>query len=165
MKILKSEYFPKLFANFDDQNVSVLVQEYVSGQSLFQLIKAKGQKAGLGEDQAKYYFKQIMEAVRFMHGHLICHRDLKLENILVSDRNRVKIIDFGFSIRTQEDVPLKIFCGTSSYMSPEIVRKAQYNGFKSDVWALGVVLYVMLTGKFPFKAKTEKELFARIQTG
>ena len=65
-----------------------------------------------------------MEAVRFMHGHLICHRDLKLENILVSDRNRVKIIDFGFSIRTQEDVPLKIFCGTSSYMSPEIVRKA-----------------------------------------
>lgn len=47
-------------------------------------------------------------------------------------------------------------------MAPEIVRKAEYNGFKGDVWALGVVLYVLLTGRFPFKAKTEKELFARI---
>ena len=97
-----------------------------------------------------------------MHANLICHRDLKLENILVSDRQRVKIIDFGFSIRTPEDVNLKIFCGTSSYMSPEIVRKSEYSGFKADIWALGVVLYVMLTGRFPFKAKTEKELFTRI---
>ena len=64
------------------------------------MIKAKGQKSGLGEDLAKYYFRQIMEAVRYMHSQLICHRDLKLENILISDRNRVKIIDFGFSIRT-----------------------------------------------------------------
>ena len=106
-----------------------------------------------------------MEAVRYMHSNLICHRDLKIENILVSDRQRIKIIDFGFSIRTQEDVNLKIFCGTSSYMSPEIVRKSEYNGFKADIWALGVVLYVLLTGRFPFKAKTEKELFMRIQMG
>ena len=97
-----------------------------------------------------------------MHSNLICHRDLKIENILVSDRQRIKIIDFGFSIRTQEDVNLKIFCGTSAYMSPEIVRKTEYNGFKADIWALGVVLYVLLTGRFPFKAKTEKELFMRI---
>ena len=97
-----------------------------------------------------------------MHSQLICHRDLKLENILVSDKQRVKIIDFGFSIRTPEDVMLKICCGTSSYMAPEIVRKTDYSGFKADIWALGVVLYVLLTGRFPFKAKTEKELFTRI---
>jgi len=59
-----------------------------------------------------------------MHSKLICHRDLKLENILVSDRSRIKIIDLGFGIRTPVDVPLKIFCGTSSYMAPEIVRKS-----------------------------------------
>ena len=106
-----------------------------------------------------------MEAVRYMHSNLICHRDLKLENILVSDRKRIKIIDFGFGIRTPEDVMLKIFCGTSSYMSPEIIRKTEYNGFKADIWALGIVLYVMLTGKFPFVGKTEKELFSRIQIG
>ena len=100
-----------------------------------------------------------------MHSQLICHRDLKLDNILVSDRQRIKIIDFGFGIRTPEDVPLKIFCGTSSYMAPEIIRKSEYNGFKADIWALGVVLHVMMTGRFPFVGKTEKDLFARIQTG
>ena len=88
-----------------------------------------------------------------------------MENILVSDRKRVKIIDFGFGIRTKEDVNLKIFCGTSSYMSPEITRKSEYNGYKADIWALGVVLYVLLTGRFPFVGKTEKELYARIQMG
>ena len=77
----------------------------------------------------------------------------------------MKIIDFGFGIRTPEDTLLKVFCGTSSYMAPEIVKKSEYDGFKTDIWALGVVLYVMLTGRFPFKAKTEKELFSRIQMG
>lgn len=96
---------------------------------------------------------------------MICHRDLKLENILVSDRKRIKIIDFGFGIRTPANVPLKIYCGTSSYMAPEIVRKSEYSGFKADIWALGIVLFVMLTGRFPFVGKTEKELFARIQMG
>ena len=100
-----------------------------------------------------------------MHTANVCHRDIKLENILITDRGRVKIIDFGFSIQVQENQKLKIFCGTSSYMAPEIVRKQEYTGFASDIWALGVVLYVMLTGRFPFKAKTEKELFSRILVG
>lgn len=97
-----------------------------------------------------------------MHNNLICHRDLKLENILVSNRSRIKIIDLGFGIRTPEDVMLKMHCGTTSYMAPEIVRKSAYNGFKADIWALGIVLYVMLTGKFPFNGKTEKDIFSRI---
>lgn len=119
----------------------------------------------MAEDNCKFFFRQIAEAMRYMHSNLICHRDLKLENILVSDKQKIKIIDFGFGIRTPEDVNLKIFCGTSSYMAPEIVRKQEYNGFKADVWALGVVLHVMLTGRFPFVGKTEKELFSRIKTG
>ena len=60
---------------------------------------------------------------------------------------------------------LQVNCGTSSYMSPELVQKKEYSGFAADVWALGVVLFVMLTGQFPFKAKTEKELFSRIISG
>jgi len=164
MKILKSEFFPKLFADFEEasENVLVLVQEYVSGRDLFQLIKAKGSKNGLPEDTCKFYFRQIIEAVRFMHANLICHRDLKLENILVSDRQRVKVIDFGFGIRTPEDVPLKIFCGTSSYMAPEIVRKSEYNGFKADIWALGVALYTMACLEPPFREPSITELFKSI---
>ena len=60
---------------------------------------------------------------------------------------------------------MKIFCGTSSYMAPEIVKKNEYSGFASDIWALGIVLFVMLTGRFPFKGNTEKELFNRILVG
>lgn len=90
---------------------------------------------------------------------------MKLENILVSDRGRIKIIDFGFSIVSEKDQKLKVNCGTSSYMSPELVQKKEYSGFASDIWALGVVLFVMMTGTFPFKAKGEKELVNRIISG
>ena len=100
-----------------------------------------------------------------MHAENICHRDIKLENILISDRGKVKIIDFGFSVHVEDGQKLKVFCGTSSYMAPEIVKKHDYSGFASDIWALGIVLYVMLTGRFPFKAKNEKELFSRIVVG
>ena len=81
-----------------------------------------------------------------MHSMKICHRDLKLENILISDRQKVKIIDLGFSIRQSDDTKLRIFCGTSTYMAPEITQKKEYSGFESDIWALGVILYIMLTG-------------------
>ena len=128
-------------------------------------MKQKGQKAGLVEDTVRFLFRQLAEAMVALHGQLICHRDIKLENILVSDRRRIKLIDVGFSIRCKEDAKLQVFCGTSSYMAPEIVTKKEYSGFKADIWALGVVLYVMLTGRFPFTGKNERELFNRIQTG
>ena len=60
---------------------------------------------------------------------------------------------------------MQVSCGTSSYMSPELVQKKEYNGFAADIWALGVVLFVMMTGNFPFKAKGEKELINRIISG
>ena len=166
MKLLNNNYFPRLYADFEtEKGEKCLVQEFVSGQSLYQVIKQKGVKKGLAEDTAKYYFKQLVDAVTIMHSHSICHRDIKLENILITDRGRVKIIDFGFGIQVQDNQKLKVFCGTASYMAPEIIRKQEYSGFATDIWALGIVLYVMLTGRFPFKAKTEKELFSRIIVG
>ena len=84
--------------------------------------------------------------MKYLHEQCICHRDLKLENILIDERNNVKLIDFGFSVSTPLDSKLKIFCGTPSYMAPEIVQKKEYNGFSTDVWSLGVILFLMLTG-------------------
>lgn len=95
----------------------------------------------------------------------VVHRDIKLENILLDQQNNIKIIDFGFSIIIGEDKKLKIFCGTPSYMSPEIVSKVEYTGQKSDIWALGILLYVMLQGKFPFKGVNDSELFKKIKKG
>ena len=79
------------------------------------------------------------------------HRDIKLENILLDEDKKIKIIDFGFSIQVTKDKKLDTFCGTPSYMAPEITRKQDYYGHLVDIWALGILLYCMLCGAFPFK--------------
>lgn len=80
------------------------------------------------------------------------HRDIKLENVIIKPSNLdLRLIDFGFAVRN--DKKLTIFCGTPSYMAPEIVKKQEYYGKPADVWALGVLLFAMLYGKFPFKGK------------
>jgi len=88
---------------------------------LYQYIKLRTAKRILPEDLTRYFFRQICEALKFLHDSSICHRDLKLENILIDERSNVKIIDFGFSVCTPPECKLKIFCGTPSYMAPEIV--------------------------------------------
>ncbi len=81
-------------------------------------------------------------------------RDLKLDNILIDDKNNVKIIDFGFSVQCLSDARLKMFCGTPSYMCPEIINKRDYLGRPADMWALGVIFYSLITGSLPFKSMT-----------
>lgn len=88
-----------------------------------------------------------------------------MENILIENNTgKVKLIDFGFSCLSKER--LKIFCGTPSYMSPELISKKEYYGGPSDIWACGVLLYTLLNGQFPFKSvTTEKELYRKIMRG
>lgn len=102
----------------------------------------------LCESEAKFVFKQIISGVLYIHSKGYCHRDLKMTNILMDRAMKVKIIDFGFA--TKESSRLTMYCGTPSYMAPEIVNKLKYSGQKVDIWALGVVLYKLLTGDYPF---------------
>ena len=121
-----------------------------------------------------------------MHKRNIVHRDIKLENIILGgdpsahppppptttttthththpNANPIlKIIDFGFSITVPPDKKLQIFCGTPSYMAPEIVSKKEYYGPPVDVWSAGIVLYLMLVGHFPFKGTDDKHLYQKI---
>ena len=92
-----------------------------------------------------------MEAVAHCHKKGISHRDIKLENVIYASPGVVKLIDFGFAIATTGS--LKTFCGTPTYMSPELVRKNEYFGPNVDKWALGVLLYRMVTGLYPFRGK------------
>jgi MAP/microtubule affinity-regulating kinase len=105
-----------------------------------------------------------VSAVGYLHEHNIAHRDLKLDNVLLDmSTNAIKLIDFGFSTRVVKDQPQKMFCGTPNYMAPEITQKKEYSGMKTDVWALGVLLFVLCTGHFPFKSYTnDAELFRKI---
>ena len=101
----------------------------------------------------------------YCHNKCIAHRDIKLENILLDDDNNLKIIDFGFSTCIPNDKKVKMFCGTPSYMAPEIVSKKEYCGPPADIWALGVLLFALLCGTFPFKGSNDKDLYKRIARG
>lgn len=104
----------------------------------------------------------MVEGIRYCHNRSITHRDIKLENLLLDDDKNMKIIDFGFSTCIPNEKRVKIFCGTPSYMAPEIVNKTEYCGPPADVWALGVLLFTMLCGSFPYRGSTDAELYAKI---
>ena len=129
--------------------------------SLLDLIKIEKYHY-IEEHRAIKLFLQIVKGISYCQSKNINHRDIKLENILVIKDDIIKIIDFGFAVKGNKDTYQKLFCGTPSYMSPEIVNKEKYIAQYSDVWSLGILLYAMLYGRFPFKAKDDKKLFELI---
>lgn len=167
IQILQSLSHPnivKLYETIDTTKQLYLVFELIKGRSLYSYLKSKNPRR-LDESEARRIFKQVLAGVRYCHSKNVSHRDIKLENLLLDEQNNIKIIDFGFSSCVPLFTKLRIFCGTPSYMAPEIVNKKQYIGPPADVWALGVLLYAMLSGKFPFKGATDKELFRKITKG
>lgn len=102
----------------------------------------------LNEEQSYAVFSQIVKGVKYMHENNVAHRDLKLTNILIDEEYTVKIIDFGFACEANERH--KMYCGTPSYMAPEIVEKKLYFPKPTDVWSLGVVLFKLLSGEYIF---------------
>ena len=124
--------------------------EYAKGESLHAHLKAAPMRQ-FSEEKALKIIKQLLLAVDYLHSKSITHRDIKLETIHIDNYGQIKLIDFGFCCAVQQDAKLRVFCGTPSYMSPEIVQRREYNGFQTDIWAAGVLFYAMLCGRFPFK--------------
>lgn len=119
----------------------------------------------LPELEARALFAQMATAITECHARGVCHRDLKLENILI-DRfaQRATLADFGFAAVDPEGGVMTKFCGSPFTVSPEIIKHTPYS-MRTDVWSLGIVLYAMLTGRFPFNDNTPRRLFARISAG
>ena len=115
------------------------------------------------ELEAKFLWRQVVQAIYYCHQRNVTHRDIKLENILLDEtKSVVKLIDFGFSTCIPHERKIKIFCGTPSYMAPEIVNKTEYCGPPADIWALGVLLFTCLSGCFPYRGATDSQLYAKI---
>lgn len=111
------------------------------------------QRSGpLPETQARYLFRQIVDAVAYLHSNRVAHRDLKLENFVVTADGQLRVIDFGLSARVTPQSKLGDMCGSMAYSPPEIVNSQPYDGTAADVWSLGIVLYTLLLGGFPFYA-------------
>jgi serine/threonine protein kinase len=139
-----------------------LIMECLDGGNLCSYVKAKRR---LSEDESRRIFFQVLQAVEHLHMLGVTHRDIKLENVLFTDARDIKLIDFGFSTVCQPGKRLKVFCGTPSYMAPEIVRRHEYEGKPVDMWSLGILLYALLCGCFPFRAKSYPDLYRRIARG
>ncbi|VVB09813.1 unnamed protein product [Arabis nemorensis] len=124
--------------------------EYAAGGELFERICNAGR---FSEDEARYYFKQLISGVSYCHAMQICHRDLKLENTLLdgSSSSQLKICDFGYSKSSVLHSQPKSTVGTPAYVAPEVLSRKEYNGKIADVWSCGVTLYVMLVGAYPFE--------------
>lgn len=103
--------------------------------------------------------------MEYLHERHITHRDIKLENIIIDKRDHIKLIDFGFCCHSPPDQKLRVFCGTPSYMCPEIVQRRDYFGPPTDIWATGILFFAMLCGKFPFKGADTKDLYKQIAKG
>lgn len=138
--------------------------EYIKGKTLKSFLKTRKDNK-IEEWEAKKILKSITNAIVYLHEKQITHRDIKLDNIMVDSNLESKLIDFGFSVCSSSNQKLKLFCGTPSYMSPEIAARKEYYGPPTDIWSLGVLLYTMICGYFPFKGFTESELYRKIIAG
>jgi serine/threonine protein kinase len=147
-----------------------IVMEHVEGMVLNALIPPG---TGLGAATALHYARQIIDAVAHAHGRGIVHRDLKSSNIMIAPDGRVKLLDFGLAVRLPETDPSELGttspeaiqsdAGTVPYMAPELLRGRRADR-RSDVWALGVLLYEIIAGRRPFTGATRYELAAAILT-
>ena len=172
IEILKKLNHPNIVKLYDtiisDKNI-LLIQELVNGISLrdFYNKEIRNQR-NISEKKYKILtilFKQIFSAFDYIHKKNIFHRDIKLENILLTKNYEIKIIDFGFGLYNPRNYLQKFFCGTPNYMAPEIIMKKEYECQKADMWSLGILLYKLFCADFPFKGKDEKDLYRHIIKG
>ncbi|KAG7176678.1 Serine/threonine-protein kinase NIM1-like [Homarus americanus] len=140
-----------------------LVLEFAPGGELFNRITAEGR---LPENDSAKVFTQVLSAVTYLHGLSIIHRDIKAENVFLAGPGQVKLGDFGFSTRVNDlQQQLSTFCGSPPYAAPELYKDESYVGPAVDIWALGVLLFFVLTADMPFKANTVAGLKRHILAG
>ncbi|XP_026130258.1 calcium/calmodulin-dependent protein kinase type II subunit gamma isoform X9 [Carassius auratus] len=164
-RLLKHPNIVRLHDSISEEGFHYLLFDLVTGGELFEDIVAREYYS---EADASHCIHQILESVNHIHHHDIVHRDLKPENLLLASKCKnaaVKLADFGLAIEVQGDQQAWFgFAGTPGYLSPEVLRKEAY-GKPVDIWACGVILYILLVGYPPFWDEDQHKLYQQIKAG
>lgn len=148
---VRHPYVIRVFDIFKASRKIYIFMEFAPNGTLSDAIK---KEKWLTEAQSKFWFRQCASAIYYMHYQLkpsICHRDIKVENVLLDSNMNAKLSDFGFAREVDSyDQLSSTYCGTDPYFAPELIEKKPYNPFLADDWAMGVMLFAMINGKFPF---------------
>ena len=159
---LKHKNIIQLYEIMETNKNLYIVMEYCEGKELFEYIV---NRKHLTEREACRYFQQIINGVEYLHLSNVTHRDLKPENLLLDNKKRILISDFGLSILSKNyNELLSTPCGTPSYAPPEMLKGKKYNGICSDIWSCGIILYTMLVGNLPCSDSKEEIVYQNIIT-
>jgi len=157
-----SPYIVNVYDSFEDNEQIVFVIEYVNGGELFDAIVQKG---SYSEKEAADLIQQVLLGLKILHSNQVIHRDLKPENLLLMNNEdgttTVKISDFGLAGLYDGSEQMKTYCGTEGYAAPEIMKNIPYND-TVDIWSLGVIIYIILSGFRPFEADDRYELYQQV---
>ncbi|KAF5768080.1 putative protein kinase CAMK-CAMKL-CHK1 family [Helianthus annuus] len=163
MKLLKHPNVVRLYEVIGTPSDIYVILEYLRGGNLSDKIVEHGR---MNEDEARYYFQQLINAVDYCHSRGIYHRDLKPKNLLLDASGNLKVTDFVWSALAQQveaDGLLHTKCGTTNYAAPEVLSDKGYDGAAADLWSCGVILFELLAGYMPFDDSNRMNLLGRIK--
>ncbi|XP_053418015.1 serine/threonine-protein kinase 33 isoform X1 [Nycticebus coucang] len=172
LKSVKHEHIIHLEQVFETPKKMYLVMELCEDGELKEILHKKGH---FSENETRWIIKSLASAIAYLHSNDIVHRDLKLENILVKssfiDANNelnlnIKVTDFGLAVKKhgRSEAMMQSTCGTPIYMAPEVINAHDYSQ-QCDIWSIGVIMYILLSGEPPFLASSEEKLFELIRKG
>ena len=154
-KILFHPYLTKLYCVIENEEKIFIISEYCSkGDVLNNLVE----NGIFDEEKSCKIFQQVLSSLEYLHKNNICHRDIKPENILLDEYGDAKLSDFGLSKKYEKNELLKTACGSPIYAAPEMLLGGPYQGTKIDIWSLGISLYIMVCGEFPFDVDDENDV-------
>jgi SNF related kinase len=161
MKLVQHPNVVRLYEVIDTDKKLYLILELGDGGDMYDYIMKHTN--GLSESKARDYFKQIVRAIKYCHDLHVVHRDLKPENVVFFERTgEVKLTDFGFSNVFVPGKKLNTSCGSLAYSAPEILLGDSYDAPAVDVWSLGVILFMLVTGRAPFQEANDSETLTMI---
>eukprot|EP00930_Biecheleria_cincta_P021693 TRINITY_DN1599_c0_g1_i1.p1 TRINITY_DN1599_c0_g1~~TRINITY_DN1599_c0_g1_i1.p1 ORF type:complete len:725 (-),score=184.02 TRINITY_DN1599_c0_g1_i1:53-2227(-) len=165
LKMLDNPYIVKIYEHFEDDKYLYIVMEHCAGMELFDRLLQVGH---FTENQSALMMQQIFRGVYYMHNQHVVHRDLKIENFMLAnpgpvEANIVKIIDFGFARQFYDGQVMHTKCGAPYYVSPQLLAGKYTQA--TDMWTLGVIMYILLCGYPPFFGDSDAEILSRVRTG